>query len=345
MNLKIQAYEQNYQQFRSLNQIMWQIPVLAMTLTGGLWFGVSKLQSSPLLVTVLLLTATLGNLALVAILYRFRHVMGCYLQWLKAADPDSFVEASANANSGNRFERFCNADMTVRNLFSYLLFWAAACSAVVLTGYWMEKNWSWNVSNTNTAIAFYDSHAAALADSYETIEFEQAYPFLVSVFNGPKLSVLDIGSGTGRDAAWIAQKGHNVLAVEPSEAMRKVAIALHPSENISWTRGSLPTLSNPDLTSRSFDIVLVNAVWMHLPPSDRASALKRIFELTKTGGSAFVSLRLGPQDPERGMFEVSSSSFAIQAQEASFDVLPIGDFDDLLGRPEVSWKMYQLMRR
>ena len=46
MNTKIQAYEQNYEQFRSLNQIMWQIPVLAMTLTGGLWFGVSSIQDS-----------------------------------------------------------------------------------------------------------------------------------------------------------------------------------------------------------------------------------------------------------------------------------------------------------
>ena len=35
MTVSKEAYEQNYQQFRSLNQIMWQIPVLAMTLTGG----------------------------------------------------------------------------------------------------------------------------------------------------------------------------------------------------------------------------------------------------------------------------------------------------------------------
>jgi len=42
------AYEQNYQHFRSLNQIMWQIPVLATTLTGGLWFGVTKIEEDQL---------------------------------------------------------------------------------------------------------------------------------------------------------------------------------------------------------------------------------------------------------------------------------------------------------
>jgi protein strawberry notch len=59
MNVSKEAYEQNYQQFRSLNQIMWQIPVLAMTLTGGLWFGVSTIDNNAMLVTILLLTAVI----------------------------------------------------------------------------------------------------------------------------------------------------------------------------------------------------------------------------------------------------------------------------------------------
>jgi len=49
MTVSKEAYEQNYQQFRSFNQIMWQIPVLAMTLTDGLWFGVSTIDDKPFL--------------------------------------------------------------------------------------------------------------------------------------------------------------------------------------------------------------------------------------------------------------------------------------------------------
>jgi len=93
LSLDAEAYEQNYQQFRSLNQIMWQIPVLAMTLTGGLWFGVSKIENNPLLAAVLLLTAVVGNLTLSVILYRFRFVMRRYLAWLKLANPKGFVDA------------------------------------------------------------------------------------------------------------------------------------------------------------------------------------------------------------------------------------------------------------
>jgi len=343
MTFESEAYEQNHLQFRSLNQIMWQIPVLAMTLTGGLWFGVSKLEDDPVLLTVLLLTAVVGNLTLVAILYRFRHVMGCYLEWLKATYPDGYVDASPNPKSESRLERFCNADKTVRNLFSFLLYWAAILSAMVLIGYWHDREWGWTMPNT-TAIDFYDQHAAALADGYESISFENAYPFLVPVFERPPVKVLDIGSGTGRDAAWIASKGHSVTAVEPSEAMRSIAKSLHPSNMISWVNDELPKLSGQELVTARFDVVLASAVWMHVDPADHRIAIGRIFELTKPGGVAFVSLRLGPQIAERGMYEISPSEFVTLAARAGFTVVPKGDFTDLLGRPEVSWKMYELRR-
>jgi hypothetical protein len=38
------CYEQNCEQMRSLNQIMWQVPIIAMTLTGGLWRAVATLN-------------------------------------------------------------------------------------------------------------------------------------------------------------------------------------------------------------------------------------------------------------------------------------------------------------
>lgn len=35
------AYSENPQTFRSLDKLMWSVPLLSMTLTGGLWFGAS----------------------------------------------------------------------------------------------------------------------------------------------------------------------------------------------------------------------------------------------------------------------------------------------------------------
>ena len=344
MDLKSQAYEQNYLQFRSLNQIMWQIPVLAMTLTGGLWFGVSRIQENPLLISALLLTAIVGNLSLVAVLYRFRHVMGCYLKWLKTAEPAGYVDASPNQNSESRFERFCNQDKTVRNLFSFLLYWAAGCSVVLLVGYWYDRSSENGMTSSKTAIEYYNSHAEALADGYEGVAFESAYPFLVAELTQQPLLIVDIGAGTGRDAAWMAEQGHDVLAVEPSVAMRKLAEQLHTAQNIQWLDGQLPELVNPQIVGVQADLVLVSAVWMHLSHEERLPALRRILQILKPGRSAVVTLRLGPQDSSRGMYPVSPSEFVASAEEAGFAVTSEGDFADILARPEISWQAFRITK-
>lgn len=342
MDLKAEAYQQNYLHFRSLNQIMWQIPVLAMTLTGGLWFGVSKILDNPLLVTVLLATATFGNLVFIAILARFRHVMECYLQWLKKFNGDFFVDASANTTPSNWLERFVNRNKMVRYLFSIMLLWAAICSLTLLAGYWIDRTWQRNMTKSQTAIAYYDRHAATLADSYEAVDFANAYPFLADRLKNGGFTIVDVGAGTGRDAGWLADRGHNVVAVEPSDGMRKLAEQLHSKSGIVWVPAQMPSLEHTALPDHHFDFVLANAVWMHVPPENRLAALARIGKLLKPNGSAIVSLRIGPADPKREMYSVNSSEFVEQAMDVGFDVTPQGDFPDVLGRAEVSWKAYEL---
>lgn len=170
--------------------------------------------------------------------------------------------------------------------------------------------------------------------------------FLTDTFTAGSspLAVLDIGAGTGRDAAWITSKGHNVLAVEPSSSMLTIAQNLHQSERITWLMSELPRLDDLDVSAGTFDVTLLNAVWMHIVPQDRHVSLQRLRQLLNPGGSIFVSLRLGPVNDDRGMFEVSGSQFALDAKGAGFEVIPRGDYEDLLGRAEVSWKMFELKR-
>ncbi len=342
MALEKEAYEQNYQQFRSLNQIMWQIPVLAMTLTGGLWFGVSKIEDNPILVSTLLCTAVVGNLALSAVLYRFRFVMRRYLSWLKGASEKGFVDASSPDKEMGPFARFFVAEERVRQSFSIMLGWAAVASFLLLSVELYQWKSESTKMNSDTGIEFYDSHAAALADGYEAISFENAYPFLVPVFNGDALSVLDIGSGTGRDASWLVQHGHTVVAAEPSAGMREIAGTIHADDAIEWIDARLPELESTRLAPNGFDIILANAVWMHIPPEQRGASLIRIRELLGDGGRAFVSLRIGPQDADRGMHKVDAAEFENTAEHAGFAVISHGDFADLLGRAQISWKMYEL---
>ena len=88
------SFEQNCESIRSLNQIMWQIPLIAMTLTGGLWYGVVSTTSLPIVgVYALLGLAGLGNLILIPVLFRVRHVMRAYMDKASMFYPDHYPDA------------------------------------------------------------------------------------------------------------------------------------------------------------------------------------------------------------------------------------------------------------
>ena len=86
------CYEQNFQQARSLNVQMNQVPVLAMTLTGGLWFaaGVTK-DLYPEIRFGLLLFAGFCNIALILAAFRIRDVFHCYLEKIETFDSTNFA--------------------------------------------------------------------------------------------------------------------------------------------------------------------------------------------------------------------------------------------------------------
>ena len=96
------CYEQNFEQFRSLNQIMWQVPIIAMTLTGGLWFGAANVGSMPGFQVLLLSLGALANLGLILVLTRVRYVMGEYLKAIKQFYPDRYVAAESTRWSQSR---------------------------------------------------------------------------------------------------------------------------------------------------------------------------------------------------------------------------------------------------
>lgn len=72
-------YQQNCEQFRSLNGFFWQIPLIMMTLNGGLWYSVASLDLSEMAQRGVLRFAVLANLVMVAGLWRLRNVMASLL--------------------------------------------------------------------------------------------------------------------------------------------------------------------------------------------------------------------------------------------------------------------------
>jgi len=181
----------------------------------------------------------------------------------------------------------------------------------------------------------YADEVDALVRQYESIPFADMHRPQMHLLPAAPADVLDIGAGTGRDAAGFAALGYRVTAVEPTAAMREAARALHPEPGIAWIDDGLPELAS--LTG-VFDVVMLTAVWMHLDAAERRAAMARVAALVKPGGVMMLSLRHGPVPAGRRMFDVTADeTVALAAAHGLAAVLNEGARDGLQRRPGVSW--------
>ena len=71
---------------------------------------------------------------------------------------------------------------------------------------------------------WYEKHAREVAATYEAVDAEDMLYWLQDFLPAKGGRILDVGAGSGRDAAWLADQGFQVVAVEPSPAMRSIAL-------------------------------------------------------------------------------------------------------------------------
>lgn len=187
-------------------------------------------------------------------------------------------------------------------------------------------------------VRWYHDNAEQLAAQYERVRFEDVHGWLIyRLPTEPGSTVLDIGAGSGRDAAWLAERGHDVVAVEPAIALRSAAQRAHPNPRIQWLDDQLPDLSTVHRLGTSFDVILASAVWMHVTPSARSRAFRKLITLLKPGGLLAMTLRLGEPDAARDMHPVSIDEIQQFAREHGAYVEYTGETPDALGREGVSW--------
>ena len=158
--------------------------------------------------------------------------------------------------------------------------------------------------------AGYAEHAEDCIQRYEARSSEEMNADWVHLLPEAPSKVLDVGAGTGRDAAWLAGLGHKVTAVEPTRELREPAKRLHPDPNIEWLDDILPELSALRERTECYDVILMNAVWMHLTDGERARGMETVSALMAPKARWFMSLRHGPVPDGRRMFNVTGEETA-----------------------------------
>jgi SAM-dependent methyltransferase len=191
----------------------------------------------------------------------------------------------------------------------------------------------------------YAQEAINLLKIYEVVPFRRALASTLRMLPRPPRRLLDIGAGTGRDAAGFAALRYDVVATEPVTEMREGAKKLHPDRRIEWLDDSLPDLARLGRRRERFDIIMLTAVWMHLDEDERRRGLRNVAALLRPGGTLVISLRYGPVPPGRRMFAVATGETIALARAQGLVLLLKRNRPTLIPRAQpVTWKQLVFRR-
>lgn len=189
-------------------------------------------------------------------------------------------------------------------------------------------------------IAPYNHNAAKFFAQYQSLTFEQVHGDWLPLLSDKTGLALDVGAGSGRDSLALAERGWDLVAVEPASELRRLAEEATAQHSIQWVDDSLPDLNEIRKLSYRFDLILVSAVWMHLPPTSRERAFRILTELLAPSGILVITLRHGPGDGDRQFYEVSKAELDSFARHRAMMPVPLPETGgaDELRRPDVWWE-------
>ncbi len=192
------------------------------------------------------------------------------------------------------------------------------------------------------ATEWYELNASLISERLERFHFKEIHEFLLKHLPKPPSLVVDIGAGTGRDAAGFAELGYDVTAVEPSVAMRIMASHIRKDFGIHWVDDRLPELKELRSSGVLYDVILLSAVWMHVSPSEREQAFRNIIALLNPGGLMHFTLRHGTHERMDGFWDIPLAEVQSLARDRSLIEVECNVVEDKYGREGVTWSQLTL---
>lgn len=159
-------------------------------------------------------------------------------------------------------------------------------------------------------------------ESGDLMSFEDFHKSWIRYLPVNKGKALDIVAGSGRDAKWLADKGFDVVALEPAKALLELC-KKHTDERygVKWL-------------CDSYDLVLISSVWVNLNNEKRVTAFKNLASLLKLGGTLIITYRNDEFSDNRDIYNVGASEF-----EKLLPGIHLVDHieEDLQNRSNISW--------
>ncbi|MGV1904364.1 class I SAM-dependent methyltransferase [Agrobacterium cavarae] len=181
---------------------------------------------------------------------------------------------------------------------------------------------------TDVLKGYAEAATPELISRFDNLDCREVYAPVLDLLPIRPVRIADIGAGTGRDAAWFASQGHEVLAVEPVSELREPGMRLHASERIRWLSDSLPVLDKT-LTHAPFDLITLCGVWHHIEIEQRQLALEVLTRMMEEGGLLIMSLRHGPSPAGRPSYPIRPDEAIAQAKKAGLGLIRALETDSI----------------
>lgn len=183
------------------------------------------------------------------------------------------------------------------------------------------------MSNTDKTLQYYNEQASSFVQRTVDVEFSALQNEFVSrIGDGGRL--LDLGCGSGRDSKAFLDQGFDVVSVDGSEEMAKIA-----SEYIG--RDVICSTFQDYGPEGPFDGIWACASLLHLAKEDIVPVMQKLTAALNKGGSFYVSFKYGDFSGERNgryFTDLNEESFGelaanipelkIQRQYITIDVRP-----------------------
>jgi len=102
----------------------------------------------------------------------------------------------------------------------------------------------------------------------------------------PDARVLDVATGTGAQAAAFARRCKDVVGLDLSPAMLRVAARKHDRANLRFIEGDATALPFADA---SFDVTCISFALHEMPRTIRGDALRELARVTKVDGRVVIA--------------------------------------------------------
>ena len=137
---------------------------------------------------------------------------------------------------------------------------------------------------------FYERNAIAYAEmTAEMFDLSWLEKFSSKIPSGGR--ILDVGCAAGRDSAWFAARGFQVVGIDISPTFIDLASKAVPNGEFH-----VMDLAKLSFRSCSFDGIWCSCVLQHVPRADAKSAIAGLADKLRSGGRIYILAKEGVRD-------------------------------------------------